>query len=226
MTPNEPPIASSRELDAWERAYVRFQSPAEEVRKFRRRLIAAGALEWPRNLQIVEICSGRGGGLRALRSLGFTNIEGLDLSRALAATYRGPGTILIGDCRCLPFPDRSRDVLVVQGGLHHLAELPRDLERTLSEAVRVLREGGRFVMVEPWQTPFLRLAHATCRSSIARKLSSRVDALAAMIDLERPTYEQWLSRPDEILDIVRSHLAVESLKTRWGKLLVVARPRV
>jgi ubiquinone/menaquinone biosynthesis C-methylase UbiE len=61
---------------------------------------------------------------------------------------------------------------VVQGGLHHLPELPRDLDKTLLEIKRVLRPQGRFVIVEPWHTPFLRIVHAFCNFSLARSCPS------------------------------------------------------
>jgi ubiquinone/menaquinone biosynthesis C-methylase UbiE len=85
-----------------------------------------------------------------------------------------------------------RTFVIVQGGLHHLKTLPDDLQQTLSEAARVLRDNGVFVVVEPWLTTFLAFVHTVCRSRIARRVSLKIDALATMIDYERETYEQWL----------------------------------
>jgi ubiquinone/menaquinone biosynthesis C-methylase UbiE len=61
--------------------------------------------------------------------------------------------------------------------LHHLKTLPDDLEQTLSEAARVLRDDGRFVAVEPWLTPFLTFVHWVCRRRVARCLVPKIDAL-------------------------------------------------
>ena len=119
--------------DPWEEAYLRFESPEEEIRKFIRRLKFMGAMKWPRNAKIVELFCGRGSGLRALHQLGFSEVEGIDLSPSLAAEYGGPGKILVGDCRRLPFENASKDILIVQGGLHHLPLLPDDLDRALAE---------------------------------------------------------------------------------------------
>ena len=105
--------------DPWEEAYLRFESPEEEIRKFIGRLKFMGAMKWPRNVKIVELFCGRGSGLRALHQLGFSEVEGIDLSPSLAAEYAGPGKILVGDCRQLPFENSSKDILIVQGGLHH-----------------------------------------------------------------------------------------------------------
>jgi ubiquinone/menaquinone biosynthesis C-methylase UbiE len=217
MTPVQP--------SPWEEAYLRFETPAQEIRKFKSRLVGMGAAEWPRDAQIVELFCGRGNGLRALHDLGFSRVEGVDLSPTLVRQYRGPGTVVVGDCRRLPFRDASRDILIVQGGLHHLMELPRDLDDTLAEAARVLRPAGRFVAAEPWDTPFLRAAHLACRLPLARMVSGKVDALATMIEHEQLTYHQWLARPQVILASIQRTFAIEHKTVGWGKLMLVARQR-
>src|SRR6266849_7792838 len=146
--------------DPWEAAYLRFETPKQEIQKFVSRLRKLGAAQWPRNTEIVELFCGRGNGLTALERLGFTHVEGVDLSPRLIAKYRGSAKCFVADCRQLPFADRSKDVLIVQGGLHHLPALPEDLERSFSEMQRVLRKEGRVVFVEPWLTPFLKFVHA------------------------------------------------------------------
>jgi len=206
----------------WEQAYLRFETPEQEVRKFVRRLRYLGAESWPRDARVVDLFCGRGGGARALERLGFTRVEGIDLSAALVEQYSGPSKLRVGDCRDLPFPDASQDVAVVQGGLHHLESLPDDLERTLAEIRRVLRPGGIFVAVEPWSTPFLKIVHAFCDIPIARRVCPRLDALASMIEYERATYRVWLSRPDLILSLVQRHFKPARLTVRLGKLLLVA----
>jgi ubiquinone/menaquinone biosynthesis C-methylase UbiE len=110
---------------------LRFEAPENEVRKFIGRLKFMDAMKWPRNAKIVELFCGRGSRLLALYNLGFTHVEGIDLSPSLAADYRGSGKILVGDCRELPFENARKDILVVQGGLHHLPSLPEDLNQGL-----------------------------------------------------------------------------------------------
>lgn len=212
--PNDATSAPS----AWEDAYLRFETPEEEVRKFVARLRRLGVDAWPRDAAIVELCCGRGSGLRALHQLGFRALEGLDLSPTLAARFEGPGRVTVGDCRALPFADASKDVLVVQGGLHHLLELPRDLELTLSEARRVLRDGGLFVAVEPWNTTFLRFVHAVSENALARRWSSKLDAFATMVEHERDTYERWLAAPDSVLALLHRHFEARVTTRRFGKL--------
>ena len=211
--------------DPWEAAYLRFETPEQEIQKFILRLQKLGAAQWPRDAEIVELFCGRGNGLNALERLGFTRLEGVDLSPRLIAEYRGPAKCIVGDCRRLPFEDRNKDVLIVQGGLHHLPTLPDDLEQTLAETQRVLRKDGRVVFVEPWLTPFLKFVHVVSENPLARRLSNKLDALATMIQFERRTYEQWLTQPKLITQIARKHFVPLHESFAWGKWNFVGQPR-
>jgi ubiquinone/menaquinone biosynthesis C-methylase UbiE len=211
--------------DPWEAAYLRFETPEEEIQKFTARLNRLGAREWPREAEIVELFCGRGNGLIALERLGFTRLEGVDLSPRLIAQYKGSAKCTVADCRKLPFADRSKDVLIVQGGLHHLPALPGDLEQTFSEMQRVLRKSGRVVFVEPWQTPFLAFVHFVSEISLVRRLSVKMDALATMVEHEIRTYTQWLSQPELIKKVARAHFEPVHESFGWGKWNFVGTPR-
>jgi ubiquinone/menaquinone biosynthesis C-methylase UbiE len=220
-----PDAPSAPSPDPWEAAYLRFETPEQEIHKFIARLRKLGAAQWPRDAEIVELFCGRGNGLNALERLGFTHLEGVDLSPRLIARYRGPAECFVGDCRQLPFANRSKDVLMVQGGLHHLSTLPEDLEQTFAEMQRVLRKEGRVVIVEPWLTPFLKFVHAVSENPLARRLSNKLDALATMIQFERRTYEQWLTQPELIRKIARTHFVPIHESFEWGKWNFVGQPR-
>jgi SAM-dependent methyltransferase len=214
---NRPVTPSST---TWEDAYRRFETPDEEIAKFIKRLRELGADAWPRSARIGELFCGRGNGLHALAKLCFTHVEGIDLSPTLAALYTGPGTVTVGDCRSLPWADASKDILIVQGGLHHLPNLEQDLPQVLSEVCRVLVDGGRFVAIEPWLTPFLQFAHAASFSPL-RKVMARVDAFATMVEHERETYERWLRLPGLIRSMLEERFRVEHLSFTRGKLRFV-----
>ncbi len=211
-------------LDPWEAAYLRYESPEQEIQKFLGRLRKLGAREWPRDARILEIFCGRGNGMRALRRLGFAHVEGADMSARLLAEYRGPAQCYVCDCRWLPFADHSKDVVIVQGGLHHLTTLPQDLDETLAEMQRVLARNGRAVVVEPWRTPFLNFMHFVCDIRFARLASTKLDAMATMIQHERTTYEQWLSQPELILSLARAHFSPLQEFFAWGKWNFVGAP--
>ena len=216
---------AGRVTDRWEAAYERFETSGEEVRKFMGRLARIGAASWPRDAKIVELFCGRGNGMKSLERLGFTDVTGVDLSKTLIAQYAGPARCCVADCRHLPLAGGCKQIAIVQGGLHHLRELPGDLEDTVKEIYRVLEDNGRFVMVEPWLTPFLSFVHFVCGNSLARRMSAKVDSLATMIHHERRTYEQWLGQPDVVRKIVLRYFEPEKLEEAWGKLVLVGRKR-
>jgi len=218
-------VVSARSLlqDPWETAYTRFETPQEEVRKFLRRLKTLGASQWPRDVQIVELFCGRGNGLHALNKMGFTRLEGVDLSTSLMARYKGSAKLYHQDCKQLPFETCSRDRVIVHGGFHHLRALPEDLDQTLSEAHRVLKEDGLLLTVEPWLTPFLSFVQTACQISLIRRLSKKVDAFAEMMHHEGKTYEQWLRQPRAILSLLETYFHPIHCSFRWGKLMFVGR---
>jgi SAM-dependent methyltransferase len=207
----------------WEAAYARFETPSQESEKFLGRLARLGAGGWERDLQVVDIFCGRGGGLRAWDELGFNRLEGVDLSENLLRQYTGEAHVYVGDCRRMAFPDACRDIFCVQGGLHHLPVLPNDLIAVVAEVRRVLRPGGRFVIVEPWRTPFLQCVHGLCRFPPALWVSPKLEALACMIRHEQRTYSQWLGRPAEIRTVLRQGFDTLREEVAYGKLYWIGR---
>lgn len=90
------------------------------------------------------------------------HVTGIDISvtaielanrRAASQSRCGTAAFFVMDAECLGFPDGSFDVVCGRAILHHL-----DMERSLSEIVRVLKENGRAVFVEPLgHNPFINL---------------------------------------------------------------------
>ena len=227
LTENSAPHSGMRSTsDAeWEAAYQRFETPEQEIQKFTERLRNLGAAGWPRDAEIVELFCGRGNGLIALQRLGFTRLEGVDLSPRLLAQFKGSAKCTVADCRRLPFADRSKDVLIVQGGLHHLPALPDDLDQTFSEMQRVLRPTGRVMFVEPWRTPFLTFVHLVSEIPLIRTISTKMDAFATMTEYEIRTYQQWLGHPELIKQIARVHFVPVHESFAWGKWNFVGTPK-
>ena len=221
MTMNSNPALQ----DPWEAAYARFETPEQEIQKFTARLKEMGAESWAKDFAVVELFCGRGNGLHALQHLGFMRVEGIDLSPPLLALYTGTAKVTAGDCRALPFTDHSKDLVIVQGGLHHLPQLPSDLEQTFSEIRRALKPDGRVMFVEPWNTPFLKIVHAVCENPLARKISVKLDTLATMIEHERRTYEQWLTQTQLVLDAAAKYFVTVWESFAWGKWKFLGTPR-
>ena len=116
----------------WEDAYQRLETPAEERRKFIRRLRRLGVQHWSRDAKVIEVCSGRGNGILAWQQLGFSHVIGVDLSPALIDRSACRSRGIVGDARHLPVATASHDVVIVQGGLHHLPSM-HDVRLALSE---------------------------------------------------------------------------------------------
>jgi ubiquinone/menaquinone biosynthesis C-methylase UbiE len=184
-----------------------------------------GVDRWNTNLSVVELFCGRGGGLDAWQSLGFSNLEGVDISASLLNRYGGNAQLYLGDCRRLQLPDASRDIICVQGGMHHLPVLPDDVSSTVKEVSRVLRPGGRFIVVEPWSTPFLTMVHWMLRHRMLRRMWGKLDALACMTEREHETYFNWLGRPAEILKVLEQSFQTVTKRMARGKLYWVGLKR-
>lgn len=117
----------------WEAAYERFESPAEEKRKFRERFLRMGCERLDRSLKVVDLFCRRGNALRVLRDIGFTNLAGVGLSPSLLTQAPADVERIVADCTNLRFEPGSVDIFVVQGGLHHLGDLRRMLLRCLDQ---------------------------------------------------------------------------------------------
>jgi SAM-dependent methyltransferase len=101
----------------------------------------------PLDGDVLELCIGSGMLTEHVPST-YRSYTGLDLSSTLLATLRRkmPGLRLVqGNAEELAFEHESFDAVVVFAGLHHVPHYGRSIE----QAHRVLRKGGRFVCLEP-----------------------------------------------------------------------------
>jgi demethylmenaquinone methyltransferase/2-methoxy-6-polyprenyl-1,4-benzoquinol methylase len=111
--------------------------------------------------KVLDVCTGTGA-LAALlrRRVGATGeVVGVDLTEAMLelARARVPEvSFVVADACALPFPDQSFDATTMAFGLRNI----RDRQRALDELARVLRPGGRVVILEFSQVhPLLRPAY-------------------------------------------------------------------
>ncbi len=118
------------------------------MRTERDEIIQTFLLEYvePDGKDVLEVGCGAGR-ITALLSDWAASWVGLDVDagRLAEAEARVPGVAFIeGDGEALDFPDGSFDVVLFSLSLHHM-----DAEAALWEAHRVLRPGGRVVVLEP-----------------------------------------------------------------------------
>ena len=138
---------------------------------------------------ILDLATGSGDVLFALRNgLGNgVNLTGLDFCEPMLEqarrkrTVRGLGEtanqFLHGDCLALPFEDESFDLITIAFGLRNLA----DRAKGLREMHRVLRPGGRLIILEfsqpyLWFRPFYYLYLRGILPWVARWLTGDRDA--------------------------------------------------
>ena len=138
-----------------------------------------------RDRQVLEIGVGVGTDLVRFARAG-AHVTGVDLSERSVELARRrlrlenlPGEVLVADAEALPFRDCSFDFVYSWGVLHHTP----DTAHAVREAIRVLRPGGRLVLMlyarRSWVGFGLWTWHALLR---ARPWTSLNDVLGAHIE--------------------------------------------
>lgn len=144
---------TERALRYWQRSAAAYD---RTISVFERLLFADGR-EWACRQaggEVLEIAAGTGRNLRhygAGVKLTATDLSPamLDHARGRAASLRREVELSVADAQSLPFPDRRFDSVVCTLGL---CSIPDD-RRAVSQAVRVLRPGGRLVLLEHVRSP-------------------------------------------------------------------------
>ncbi len=123
--------------------------------------------------------------LLALLHRGGAHFVGLDVmpEMALLARRAVPSVpILVGDGRRLPFGDASFDVVVSRAVLQHID----DLDAVVGEVKRVLRRGGRFLLLVPVSSAPIDFARAVAsrlvpeRARVSGQVRNRRDYARAL----------------------------------------------
>ena len=144
------------------------------------RKVATSIIQPKPGMRILDIAAGTGSSSRPLADTGAEVIS-LDFSKGMldAGRKRHPElTFMQGDALALTFKDNEFDVTTISFGLRNTS----DTKKALSQALRVLKPGGRMVIVE-FSQPTNRLfrnfyLHYLMRAlpAIARKISTNPDA--------------------------------------------------
>ena len=141
------------------RQYDRTAARYDDLIGFAERVFFGGGREWVCSRahgEVLEIAAGTG------RNLPFygddarlTAIElspaMLEISRQRAETLGREADLRLGDAQVLPFPDAGFDAVVCTLGL---CTIPSP-EMAVREAARVLRPGGRLLLLEHVRSPLL-----------------------------------------------------------------------
>ena len=145
---------------------------------------AVRALSLSAGDRVLDLCAGTGDlGFEALKGAPGVTVVGLDLARNMlirGETKRAGAEYLFvqGDAEQIPLPDGSVDCACVGFGIRNVGSL----QDAFTETVRVLRPGGRFVILEfatPSNPLFRGVYHAYFHHVLPRVggwISGRPDA--------------------------------------------------
>ena len=141
------------------RQYDRTAGRYDELIGFAERMFFGGGREWVCSRahgEVLEIASGTGRNLPFYsEDVRLTAIElspaMLEIARRKAEALGSEADLRVGDAQDLPFPDARFDAVVCTLGL---CTIP-DHRRAVREAVRVLKPGGRLLLLEHVRSPLL-----------------------------------------------------------------------
>ena len=117
--------------------------------------------------RILDVGCGTGEFAPLFRVEDYTGVD-IDPSNIGYATRHYPHHFEMGDALALPFQDASFSAVLVAGVLHHLSL--QDCERMLSEIKRVLKPGGKALIMEDTRSRRLltRLMHRLDQGAFIR----------------------------------------------------------
>jgi demethylmenaquinone methyltransferase/2-methoxy-6-polyprenyl-1,4-benzoquinol methylase len=110
--------------------------------------------------RVLDVCCGTGDLSITIAGLcgDDTGVFGMDYTEAMLEKARGKAgkladkiTFVIGDVTAIPFPDNHFDCLGISFGFRNLTHQNPMATKYLKEILRVLKSGGRFVILESSQ---------------------------------------------------------------------------
>lgn len=186
------------------RHYDRSAESYDRIIAWAERTLFGGGREWVCSRargEVLEIAAGTGRNLPFYpRELRLTVVElspeMLEIARHRARDLGVEADLRVGDAQDLPFPDTSFDTVVATLAL---CTIPDD-RRAVTEAARVLRPGGRLLLLEHVRSPLLPV----------RILQGVLNPLTIFLE-----HDHFLREP--LRHVQEAGLVVECLeRSKWG----------
>ena len=152
-------MAPRNDTERVRRRYDRTAGKYDDLIGFAEKMLFGGGREWVCSRahgEVLEIAAGTGRNLPFYRDdVRLTAIElspaMLEIARRRAEMLGREADLRVGDAQDLPFPDHRFDAVVCTLGL---CTIP-DHRRAIHEAARVLKPGGRLLLLEHVRSPLL-----------------------------------------------------------------------
>jgi ubiquinone/menaquinone biosynthesis C-methylase UbiE len=145
------------------------------VRRASRSARAASLARLPAHAGVRVLVGGIGTGLDVPHLPPGNAYVGIDLTGAMLARVprRDDLALVRGDAMRLPFTDGAFDFVV----LHLIVAVVPEPARCLAEAARVLRPGGRALVLDKFLRPGQRAPLRRALNSVARRVATRLDVV-------------------------------------------------
>lgn len=144
-----------RESNEWYETYRSERLVERRQSSHGRKLRRLGALDLPKDAKILDIACGTGEALGVLHDAGFTNLHASDVMVDPELGKQPWLEVVQADAVAQPFPNGSFDAVLCMHALHHFGGHVR-VARTLEEAIRILKPGGRLMLVDHYDSVQLR----------------------------------------------------------------------
>lgn len=168
--------------------------------------------------QMLDLCAGTLDLTRALLDRGAAHVHAADFSQAMLDAGRGkfaadaPVSLSCCDARNLPFEDGQFDGIIAGFGLRNVPEV----HKALAECARVLRPGGRLVVLDFFQptTVTAKVLQGSYNTVVLPVVGGLVTGYAAAYRYLSQSIEAWCTRQE-----FEAMLADQGLAP-WGKELL------
>ena len=106
------------------------------------------------------------------------------------------------DARYPPLKSKQLDIVIIQGGLHHLNTF-NEIQGVLNEICRVLGKDGIFITSEPAKTIILRMFLIFIKTPFY-KITKYTRYWRLMYENEKITYHHWLDNFEDIITLIKT----------------------